>query len=233
MGKSHIKRVAAPKSWPINRKLSKWIYRPRSGPHKIEDSIPLGTILKEILNIVETNKEVKYILTNGYIKVNGKIRKDQKLPVGLMDIISYKSKHHRILFNQKGKIVLVPIKAEESNILIKKITGKHSIKGNKIQFNFSDGTNLILDNKNAKVSDTIIFEDNKIKDCLKLEKGALIYITSGGQVGKIGVVDEIKQEKSLNPPKITFTQEKNKFETIKDYAFVIGKTKPMITLPNE
>lgn len=233
MGKLHIKRIAAPRSWPINRKSTKWIYRPRAGTHKLENALPLGTILKEILNLVKTTKEVKYILTSGEIKVNGKVRKDQKFPVGLMDVLSYKSNNYRILFDDKGYLTLVSIKEAESKLFPKKITGKKSLKGKKTQINLFDGTNLISDDKNIKSSDTIILENGKIKDYLKLEKGSIIYITHGKQVGKIGIVKEIKQEKSLNPAKIIFTQNKDQFETIKDYAFVIGKTKPMITLPNE
>src|SRR3989344_1877264 len=107
MGNLHIKRIAAPASWHINRKLSKWIYKPNPGPHKIENSMPLGTILKEILHLANTSKEARYILTSGNIKINGKIRKDQKFPVGLMDIISYNDKNYRILFNKKGYLILV------------------------------------------------------------------------------------------------------------------------------
>ena len=233
MGKLHIKRIAAPRSWPINRKSSKWVYRPRAGTHKLENALPLGTILKEFLNLAKTTKEVKYILTNGEIKINGKVRKDQKFPVGLMDVLSYKSDNHRILFNEKGYLTLVKIKDAEAKILPKKVSGKTSLKGKKFQINLFDGTNLVLDNKEIKSADTILLENGKVKEHFKLEKGSLIYITHGKQVGKIGIVKEIKQEKSLNPAKIIFTQDKDQFETIKDYAFVIGKTKPIITLSNE
>ena len=42
-------RMAVPKSWPIERKISRWIMRPICGPHAIENCLPLGVILKEIL----------------------------------------------------------------------------------------------------------------------------------------------------------------------------------------
>lgn len=233
MPKLHIKRIAAPRSWPINRKSSRWIYRPNPGAHAKEDSMALGTIMKEILGVAKTDKDVKYILSTRKVKINGKIRKDQKFSVGLMDVISYDNKNYRILFNYKGRLTLIPISEDESRIILRKIVGKRFLKGKKIQISFLDSTNLILDKKDLKVSDTLVFENEKIKDHLKLEKGAVVYIIKGSQVGKVGIVEEIKEEKSLNPSKIVFLKDKIKLETIKQYAFVIGKNKSLITVPNE
>jgi small subunit ribosomal protein S4e len=229
----HIKRLAAPKTWPINRKLSKWIYKPSPGPHRIENALPLGTILKEMLGLAKNTKEVNYILNNGLVKVNGKIRKDKKFPVGLMDVLSYKDKHYRILFNTKGLLTLHQINPDEAKILLKKVIGKTILKKGKLQINCFDGTNIITNENKIKVNDTLVFEDGKLKQKLSLEKGAIIYIMHGRQVGKVCTLEEIKTENPLLPPKLVLSHNKEKFETIKDYAFVIGKDKPLITLPNE
>ena len=58
----------------------------------------------------------------------------------------------------------------------------------------------------------------------------MIYITAGKQVGQVGVIKEIKKTKGLQPPTIIFTQGKEDHETPKNYVFIVGKTKPLISL---
>ena len=232
---SHIKRLRAPKSWEILRKEKKWVTKPRSGTHQLSQSLPLNTILKEFLNLTKITKETKHILNAGKVKVNGKIRKDHKWGVGLMDVVSVDdlNLHQRVLFNKKGKLALFPIKKTEANILPEKIIGKRSLKKNKAQINLSDGRNLLDAKKDYKVNDTVILDTatGKVKEHIKLEKGALIYITKGNKVGQVGVIKEIEEKKDLQPTKITFTSGKEQFVTLKEYALVIGKTKPAISIP--
>ena len=232
MGKLHIKRIAAPKTWPIQRKTSKWIIRPSPGPQGLEYSMPLGVILKEILNYSNTTKETKYILNAGEVSVNGIIRKSQKFPVGVMDVITAGEDNFRLILNQKRKLSIVKITASEGKLNPKKVRSRTSIKGKKIQINFSDGSNLISNDKYS-TGDTVVFSDKKVKEHIKFEKGTMIYILGGKQAGKIGVIKEILPKKDLQKTKIIFTQGKQDFETLKEYAFVIGKTKPIITLSNE
>ena len=43
-GKEHLKRVAAPRTWPITRKTSKWVAKPSPGPHSQEHGMPLVVV---------------------------------------------------------------------------------------------------------------------------------------------------------------------------------------------
>ena len=149
-----------------------------------------------------------------------------------MDVLTADKDNYRIMLDKKGKLVPVIINATESKLIPKKVINKTSTKGKKTQVNFSDGTN-ILSKENYQTGDTVIFSDNKPKEHLKFEKGALIYILAGKQVGQIGVIKEIIQKKGLQPLRIVFTQGKENSETLKSYTFVIGKDKPIVTLPNE
>ncbi len=229
MGKGHIKRLAAPKSWPIKRKVNTWITRPSAGPHSLNTSMPLGTILKEFLGYVQTTKETKYVLTNGKVSVNGKVRKSQKFPVGIMDVLTVAEDNFRIIINKKGKLIPVKIPNTEAKLVLKKVSKKTSLKGKKTQVNFEDGSNLLSKEK-YQTGDTVVFSDNKVKDHLKFEKGAMIYITAGKQVGQVGVIKELKEKKGLQPTTLIFTQGKEDYETPKDYVFIVGKTKPLVTL---
>ena len=74
-------------------------------------------------------------------------------------------------------------------------------------------------------------KENKVKEHIKFEKGALIYITDGNKVGEIGILKEEKMSEGSQPTKIVCSNNDKEFTTLKSYAYVIGKTKPVITLP--
>ncbi|MFH1839577.1 MAG: 30S ribosomal protein S4e [Nanoarchaeota archaeon] len=236
MVKNHISRLNAPKCWTLLRKETRWIARPLPGPHPLNRSVTLNMVLKDILGYAKTTREVKNILNKGLVKVDNKIRKDHKFPIGIMDVISIEEtkEYFRVLINQKGKIVLIPIKKEEASLKPRKITNKTNLKKKKLQFNFLDGTNMLLKGK-FDTNDTLLFDlsKNELKETLKLEKGVLVYIIAGKQIGKIGVVKEIEKKKDTQPAQIVFTKDKQELKTLKDYAFVIGKTKPIITMLEE
>jgi len=52
----HLKRQKIPNSWPIERKGTKYIVRPSNG---IKNSIPLLILMRDMLKIATTRKEVK------------------------------------------------------------------------------------------------------------------------------------------------------------------------------
>ena len=62
MTKNHLKRLAAPKSWNIKRKANVYVTRPRPGAHSMQESIPFTSFCKDLSNIAQTTKQVKYIL---------------------------------------------------------------------------------------------------------------------------------------------------------------------------
>src|SRR3989344_931556 len=153
MVRKHLKRMYAPKTWAIQRKsIGKWITRPNSGPHNLQTSISLNSLLKEVLRLTQTTKESKNISTDSKIKVNGKLIQELKFPVGFMDIIEIAHSKFIILFNHKGRIVAVPTKLD---LKPSKIVNKSWIKGKKLQLNLYDGTNLIIDKDNYKTGDSI------------------------------------------------------------------------------
>ena len=216
MGKSHIKRLAAPKTWPIHRKVNIWVSRPNTGTHSLDHCISLSVLLREILEVCKTSKEVKYILSKEQIKVDGTIRKDKNFPVGLMDTVQIKDKFYRMLFNKQGKITPISIKKEESNIKPKKVITKTSIKGKKLQINLFDGSNIISAKNDIKTYDTLVFSEGKAKEKIDFKEGSFVYITGGRQIGKSGVLKKIEESKDFQPKKIIFSDGKHDFETLKE-----------------
>jgi small subunit ribosomal protein S4e len=99
-----LKRKPAPRFWPIHRKEGVWIVRPSSGPHSLEKCLPLLLVLRDILEVAETRKEAKKIISQGKVYVNGKVRGKDDFPVGLMDVISLPdlNKFYRVMPSHKG-----------------------------------------------------------------------------------------------------------------------------------
>ena len=228
MGKDHTKRLAAPKTWNVKRKGLTFITKPVPGPHSLEKGLPLSTLIKEILNHANTTREVKKILNNKDIKIDGKIRKDFRYPVGLFDTIEFAniSEHFRVLFNKKGKIHLIKIKKDEVLLKPCKIIGKTMLNG-KLQLNLYDGKNILVDNGAYKVGDTLLLSlpGQKISKHLKLDKKSTIFLTGGKHIGEMGNVEDIVENKIIYKD-----QKGNLIETSKKYAFVVGDGKPLIAL---
>jgi small subunit ribosomal protein S4e len=230
----HLKRLNAPRTLQVHRKEDTWTVKSSPGPHPLEESIPLGLIVRNYLNLGDTLKETIRIISNGNIIVDGIIRKSHKFPCGFMDVISIPKlkKDYRILFNITGKLVLVPISTKESSWKLCRIENKTIVKGNQIQINLHDGKNKIIKKDEYKTGDVlkISFKDNKIEDTFKFEKGTISMIIGGSHVGEVANIEDIEIIAS-SKPNLVKMKGKNDFSTLQKYVFPIGKAKPVIELP--
>lgn len=229
MVQNHLSRLAAPKSWAVKRKTNKFIARPLSGPHALKQSLTLNYILKDLLGYAKTTQEVKLILNNGDVLINNVARKEHRFPVGVMDLIEIKKTQElfRVLFDKKGRIVLVPVK---DNVKLSKIIGKTVIRKGKLQVNLHDGCNVLANKFEGKVGDSVIIGEKGIKNLLKLEKGSSIYLIGGKHIGIVGKVKDIIIGSGFSKSKVIYEFEGKDYETLKKYAFVVGKSKSEVTL---
>ena len=84
----HIKRSETPKTWPIPRKggTSKYIL---VSSHAQQKGISMLFIMRDLLKIAKTRKEIKRILLGKDVRINGKVRKDESFPVQVFDVVSF------------------------------------------------------------------------------------------------------------------------------------------------
>jgi len=227
MVKKHLKRLTVKKSWNIAKKEFKFTTRPNPGTHSAELAIPISTILRDYLHYAHNKSEAKKILYSKEVLVDGKRRKDPKFPVGLFDTIEIKdtNEYFRFVLLKDGKLSLIKISKEESNLKPYKIVNKHNLKG-KIQLNLYDGKNILVDKGDYSTNDTLLIDisKNEIKLHLKFEKGKLIFLLGGKHTGTMGKIEDISDKK------IAYKIKDNNFETLKKYMFVIGEDKPIISL---
>jgi len=237
--KRHLKRLAAPNQWYIHRKEYKWAVRPRAGPHSMKTSIPLLYIVRDYLGYAKTAREARKILNEGKVLVDGRVRKDYKFPVGIMDVISIPEtgEHYRVLPNRIGKLILHPISEEEAKLKPLRISNKRMVKGAKVQLNLHDGSNHLVGfaEKDAyKTAYTVIMKvpEREVVQVIPFEVGAYVFVTQGKNVARKGKVVEVRQFPMGWPDVVTIEDENGElFDTLKEYAFVVGKEKPEISLP--
>ena len=230
----HLKRLNSPRTLNIHRKEKMWTIKSSPGPHPLEKSISLGIIVRDYLNLTDTQREAKTVISNGEIIVDGVVRKSNKFPCGLMDVISIPKmkKDYRILFDQRGKLELVPITSKDAAWKLCRIENKTIIKGKQIQLNLHDGQNTLIKKDEYKTGDVlkISFKDKKIDEIYKFDKGVVSMIIGGSHIGEVANIEDIEVTPS-SKPNLTKMKGKTSFSTLQKYVFPIGKSKPVIEIP--
>jgi len=230
-GKAHLKRVAAPRSWPITRKTSKWVAKPSPGPHSEEHGMPLVVVLRDLIKVADKSREIKQILHEGKVLVDGRIRKDHRFPVGLFDVITIPEINgsYRVMIGQDAKFKLVPV-ADASKKLLK-IINKTKVTGGKIQLNFHDGTTMLASN-DYHTKDSIVLKvpEKTIDQHFTYEVGSTVLIIGGKHAGTVGKIKTIRIIKSTTPNRITISAPTGDFDTVERYVVVVGKDSAAIEL---
>lgn len=246
MGSSHhLKRLPAPSFWPIYRKEHQWVVKPQPGPHSLNRCLPLLLVLREMLHLVRTRREAKYLLSKGNVKVDGRIRRNDDFPVGIMDVIEFPAiqKAYRILPSQSKGLSLHSITNQEKDFKLCQIVNKTCVKGGHIQLHLNDGRNILVRVENPQVLqeetyrtfDTLKIQlpQSEILDSLRFEEGSLAIIINGKNIGRWGEITEI-EKRGIRKETITLQNEDDQqLRTIRDYVFPIGKGMPWISMLRE
>ncbi|MBW3010964.1 30S ribosomal protein S4e [Candidatus Woesearchaeota archaeon] len=232
MVRNHLMRLAAPRTWRIQRKNTPYIAKPKPGAHSFAYGMPLIVVLRDVLQIADTSKEVKFILNNRDLMLNGKIVKDPRRIVGLMDVISLPrvKMNFRVLLNNKNKLTFVEIDENDATKRIAKINNKSSMKGGKAAVHLHDGTNIFT-KEDYKTGDSVVIDNStgKISKRLEFKKDAAVLLTGGKHIGSVGKVVEIIKRKQYADQIIVKTKSEQ-FTTLKKFAYVIGEKEPLITV---
>ncbi|MEM4717818.1 MAG: 30S ribosomal protein S4e [Desulfurococcaceae archaeon] len=246
-GSRHLKALAAPAFWPILRKEYKWTVKPSPGPHPIERSIPLLLTIRDMLKYAKTAREARKLIAEGHFKVDGKVRRDYKYPIGIMDVFEITStgETFRVIPAPIKVLDLIRISQDESKLKPCRIESKTTVKNGHIQLNLHDGRNILIrvsDPKNP-VEDAyetlgtvlISLDDGSIRDYIPLEKGIIAIVAGGRNVGRVGRIMDIIPGALKRRKYIVTLQDKygNLFQTSLEYVFPIGRDKPVIKLPEE
>jgi small subunit ribosomal protein S4e len=218
-----IKRIAAPKWWPIERKTKKFVIKPR-GPYLKESSLPLLVLVRDVLKIAENEKEASGIIKKGEILIDGRKRKDPKFGVGLFNVIDIPSLKKTYRAIPKKGLSFIEIPEKEAKLKICKIVNKKSLKGNKMQVNLNDGRNIIT-NEKYSTQDSLLIEvpEQKILDCIKFAENSTCIIFKGKNAGKIGKIKTVEGDR-------VWIETDKTIEVPKDFVMVVGRDSPLVKL---
>lgn len=225
----HLKRHAAPVAWPIKRKNITFIAKPNPGSHSSKYVVPVVVLIRDVLKYAETAKEVKLIVFSKEVLVNGKKIVDVKSPVGLFDIFEIKDTKEKyiVLFDEFSKLKLVPTK---DDVLYLRVKGKIQIAGGKLQLNFMNGFNTLVDKKTyseAKVQSTVVYDlaKKKVTKVMNLKEGAFVYIFDGKFVGQFAEIKGFELYNGLTEDIAEIKINDNVHSTAKKYCYVVGEKK--------
>jgi small subunit ribosomal protein S4e len=233
--KKHLKRIAAPKHWMLDKLGGTFAPRPRPGPHKLRESLPLVILLRNRLKYALTRRETTSILMQRFIKVDGKVRTDGKYPAGFMDVITIEktNEHFRLLYDVKGRFTVHRIQPEEAKYKLLKVK-RVEVGGKGIPYLVGhDGRTIRYPDPAIAVNDSVKYnlETGKIEEFVKFDVGATVMITGGRNLGRVGVVEN--KEKHPGGFEIVHIKDLagNKFATRVSNVFIIGKARPLVSLP--
>ena len=242
----HRKRLSAPITYPIKRKHGIFTIRTYPTRSKMESSIPLGIVIREMLGYANTLSEAKKILIRKFVKVDGKVRTSHKFGLGPMDIleISKTDEYFRLTpYRGKRRLKLHPISKDESHSKILRIQGKQTTKGGLIQLAFHDGRNYLIKPEEEQkitisqlaVKDSILFnlEDKTIDEHYPFATESTALITDGHNIGLVGKIKEIEKQSGRKMRTVTIKTDEREIETVDGNIFIIGREKPVIEIPKE
>ncbi len=243
-GSKHLNRKPAPKFWPIHRKEATWTIKPTPGPYPIAESMPLAILIRDVLGFAKTRKEARSIISQGKIFVDGKVRREEKFPIGLMDIISIMDaeKQYRVLPSEKG-LILHSIEKDEASFKLCRIENKSVVHGGHVQLNLHDGRIILINVKDPRNREEDFYwtldvlkidvNNQEIQGHIRLDENLRALIIGGKNRGKSGKIIAIEKEKEKRRRKQLVTIEDdhgNSFQTILGYVFAVGEAKPLISL---
>jgi small subunit ribosomal protein S4e len=193
-------------------------------------------MLRNRLKYALTYQEVKMIVMQRLVKVDGKVRTDMKYPAGLMDVVTLEktNENFRLLWDTKGRFAIHKIHKDEASYKLCRVNkvciGK---KGNPF-CTTHDGRTIRFPDPEIKPNDTVRVNilDGKILDWVKFEVGNIVMATKGNNIGRVGIL--MHRERHPGSFEIVHIKDAqgNSFATRLENVMVIGKeNKPWISLP--
>jgi small subunit ribosomal protein S4e len=231
MGRKHMKRMTAPRSWAVARKTSYWVSKPSPGPHGKLESVPLLSVVRDMLKLCDNSREARFIIGSRMLSVDGKVVTDYKFPVGLMDVVTIKKTEqgYRMLLDYKGRFQLLPIEANEMGWKLARVDDKTVIRGGKVQLALHDGRSIVLPKDQYKTGDVLKIDlpSQKIQKSFKLDKGSVALLIGGSHPGTLQTIESYQVRRGSAPNIVSF---KEGFTTVKENVFVVGDKTPEIKL---
>ena len=232
-GRNKMKRLAAPRSWDIARKSSRFVFKPLPGPHPIASAYPLGVVVRDMASMASLSKELKQMMKAGRVKVDGKERHTPRFPVGLFNVISVplEGADFRMVPTPKG-LSLTKVSANEATKKLCSVNTKTKVKGGHMQYGLHDGRSMLDDKINLSPGDSVLIEvpSQKVLGQAKLAKGSLGLVLTGDRAGQMGKITDVKKGTITREKMVRISLPSGEAEIPSRLVFPVGTDSPMITV---
>ena len=237
--KLHLKRLFAPKHWMLSKLTGVFAPRPRAGPHKLRECLPLLIILRNRLKYALNAREASMILRQRLVQVDGRGRTDPKYPAGFMDVISIprSGERFRVMYDPKGRFSLVKIGESEANVKLCRVTNVWTTTGRVPVITTHDGRRIRYPNNKLSIGDSFLFdfEKNKTQEIYKMRAGKIAALTGGSSRGHVAEI--VRVEKHPGAFHICHLKDRSgrEYSTRASNVFVIGNSYDTIpvSIPRE
>ena len=241
-GPRQLKRESAPRSWRLHRKELTWAPSPRPGGHPRQVSVPLVILLRELLGHARTSREAERIVERSMVKVDGKIRRDHRFSVGLMDVVNILGvgKTYRMLPRPRRGLSPTQIEEKESAYKICRITGRETLSSGRVQLALHDGRTLIIPGKEQSQRPEegyrlggavqISLPSQKIMKYIPFNVGSLGLVTNGRNEGRHGRITTISPGTSARRRIARIETQDQIFETPAEYVLPVGTEAALVSL---
>jgi len=232
-GRNKMKRLAAPRSWDISRKSSRFVFKPIPGPHPIAAGYPLGVVVRDMASMASLSRELKMMMKSGKVRVDGMERRTPRFPVGLFNVVSVplEGVDYRLVPSPKG-LALAKIGADEAGKKLCSVHSKTKVKGGHIQYGLHDGRSMVDDAINLSLGDAVLIAvpSQKVLGQAKLAKGSLGLVLTGDRAGQLGRIAEVKHGTISREKMVKITLPSGEAEIPSRLVFPVGTDSPMITV---
>ncbi|MBU1051632.1 MAG: hypothetical protein KJ718_03685 [Nanoarchaeota archaeon] len=202
----HQTRSQVNKKIPIPRKGTKYVARSLS---HLKNSVPVVIAVRDMLNLANTTHEVKEMIKQKLLKINGREVKDHRDSIKLFNLFDADNQY-LLTLTTNGKFVFKETKNKERSC---KVINKKVLKGKKIQLNLHEGSNILSSDKKINTQDTIYLDhEGKITKHIPFEKGKECIVIKGkflGQKGKVEFIEDNKAKIKLKEKDIETELDKN------------------------
>jgi len=197
--------------------------------------MPLIVFIRNRLKYALNSREVKSILMQRHVKVDGKVRTDPTYPAGFMDVITIEKtgEYFRLIYDTKGRFTIHRITETEAGYKLAKVR-RIQLGAKGIPYLVThDARTIRYPDPLIRVNDTvkIDLETGKITEFIRFDTGTIAMVTGGRNMGRVGVITH--RERHDGGFDIVHIKDAidNTFATRLSNVFIIGQGKPWISLP--